>query len=350
MPRETEQQDNTIFQMTGQANAVQFAQADGDDKAGQVNLTLYDGSVVKHWYWGNLAFDLDSMKLAKPKIPILLDHMTNHRLGIGDKATFDGTFVLSGKFMESSEEAQQIRAQAKEGFPFESSLRFDPDKTIIEQIPEGQSSTCNGRTVKGPGAIMKNTVIMEGSVTTFGALTNTKSQIFEQPPNKEIPMDKITMTIDQFKQDQPDLYAKTVSDAKAEAEAALREDFARYAKIAGDDHALAENLEIDQVIDLKAERLAAREAAVTARETAASQNSQTPPEDPDAAAKAEFAASDTEDAQQARGPKKFADTEDGWREEFAATESLQDEFDGNVEDYVSFKKASKKGLVKIKNS
>lgn len=323
------EQDPHIFMMPVQADAVTFAQEETDNR---IELTLYDGSIARHWYWGNLAFDMETMKLAKSKVPILLDHDTDQRIGFSTQATFDKKFILSGKLLKSSSLAQDIRSQAKEGFPFESSLRFDPTRSIIENVPEGQQVTVNGHTLKGPGTVIKQAVIMEGSVTTFGALSNTKSQIFNKP-EKESTMDK-PMTIDQFKASQPELYASIVQHAKADAEASMRADFDRYCKIAGSDHDIAiqafnENLELDKVIELKTARLAEREQSLATREAQAVSTSKAATKADDAQAKAEFAACDDQARVKAADQKKF-DPENATDAELAAhfnaNKDIKDQF------------------------
>jgi len=209
-----------------------FEFADSEDK-NNFRLTLYDGSVVNHWFWGNMAFDLETMKLAKPKIPVLDSHDTQRRVGIADKASFDGKFELEGKFL-SNAIAQEIRKDAAEGYPFEASLYFDPRKTKIEQIAEGVTVTVNGNKLTGPGAVMRKAVILEGSIVTFGALGKTKTVTFEQITEQEINiMSDEKMTKAAFATAHPEIYAATVS----EGEANVRAEFGKFCAQFGDDPA-----------------------------------------------------------------------------------------------------------------
>ena len=65
---------------------LQFAEG---KKENRVQLTLYDGGITEHWYWGKLAFDLEGISLAKSRIPILSQHDPNARLGFSTGASFD---------------------------------------------------------------------------------------------------------------------------------------------------------------------------------------------------------------------------------------------------------------------
>jgi hypothetical protein len=152
----------------------EFSQGAGDKD--RFRLTLYDGTINQHFYWGNLGFDLKTMKLAKESIPILADHDNNKRLGFSDRASFAGKFVLEGPSLRN-DLAAAIQKEATAGFPFEASMRFDPVKSKIEYIKDGQTATVNGRTLTGPGALITNAMIMEGSVCTFGALAGCKTEL-----------------------------------------------------------------------------------------------------------------------------------------------------------------------------
>jgi hypothetical protein len=156
---------------------------DDKDKS-KIRLTLYDGSVVKHWYWGNLGFDLSGISLAKDRIPLLAEHDIQTRIGFSTKANFDGEFILEGELL-SSQVAQAFRRDAAGGFPFEASLRFDPNKSVFEFVAEGRSVQVNGHQLQGPGTLFKKTVIMEGSICVFGALANTRTSVFHSADNAD---------------------------------------------------------------------------------------------------------------------------------------------------------------------
>jgi hypothetical protein len=227
-------EDPSICCMSGD---VSFAdKADAADSQ-NIRLNLYDGRQNQHWYFGNLAFDLATMKLEKPKIPILLDHDTSIRLGVSTGHTFDPKFILEGRFLESDPDAQKIRNNAKDGFPFEASLRFDFDKSKRVHVGAGEKATANGRPFKGPGTIVYNAIIKEGSVCTFGALKGCRSQVFHQQ-QKERTMPKI----DEFKAENAELYqeifALGITEGQTKGEANERAIFKELQAVCGDDDVL----------------------------------------------------------------------------------------------------------------
>jgi len=211
----------------------EIAFAADDTEKNNFRLTLYNGEIHEHWYWGKMGFDLETMKLAKAKIPVLDHHDRQQRVGVGEKATFDKKFILEGRFLKNPI-AQAIRADAIDGFPFECSLFFDSKKTEIDQIGQGQKTEVNGHKFTGPGAIMRNAVIMEGSFVTFGELDKTKAVTFEQLQEQENQnMSDKEMTKTEFAAAHPTIYQEAVSEGEANA----RAEFGKFCGQFGDDPA-----------------------------------------------------------------------------------------------------------------
>lgn len=343
--------DKTICRFGGSVECF----ADGDSDKQNVRLKLYDGSIVNHWFWGNLAFDLETMRLAKKRTPILIDHDTSQRAGVGTKAVKDDGFVLEGRFLKSSAVAQEVREQADEGYPFQASLRFDPSVAKIVQVGENDTHEINGRVLKGPGTAIYNTRILEGSIVTFGALTNCVTEVFDNLLSKGQKMSKETeLTLETFKADHTELFEKVSSQGVAEGEKNERDLFAAIAKECPD-AALASKCFIegktpdqarDAFKDAQIERLSAeRDTAVEAAKNAAKTKAGT-----DAAATNEFLASDKSDAHDPGKAQAKPGTEESWKTEFAASADLQKEFgDDGVDAYVAFMKADRDGKVRMVN-
>lgn len=279
----------------------------GDENKKNLRLMLYDGSVVPHWYWGNLAFELSSMKLAKKSVPILHDHDTDRRVGFSTDATFDGKFVMEGKQLEN-EHAQSVRADAMLGFPFESSLRFDPENSKITHIMEGSQIEVNGHTLKGPGTVVTNTLVVEGSVCTFGALNKCETKVFNHSENKdkEIDMsDKIVITVDSLAKDYPDIHKAIVDGAFAKGVEEAGKRFAAFKDQFSDDPAfLVEQFGNGATI---AEATIAQNTQLKAKLAEAATQSNTQTGDGDQAARQEFSDEQTDQTnnEQAEGPKNF---------------------------------------------
>lgn len=204
---------------------------DSEPKKPKIRLTMYDGGIHKHWWYGQLAFDASSMNLAKKKIPILWEHNTNQRLGVGEAESISPSLVVGGPAL-SNKFAQEIIQDAREGFPFESSLRFNYEKAKLRNIEENETIEVNGLTMNGPGTVVYNAQIMEGSLAAFGALSNTTGEIFNN--NKQIYGDlkmdkqKEVLTRESFSAEYPELFSEIWDAGRAEGIKVERERFARF--------------------------------------------------------------------------------------------------------------------------
>lgn len=289
-------EDANIFNMRGDVTFAQGDNGDADDKQ-NIRLTLYDGGVHAHWYWGNIAFDLATMRLAKGKVPILLNHDIDQRVGFSTGKSFEGKFVLEGRFLKRSPEAQRVREDIEDGFPFESSMSFDVTSSKTTRIADGETAQVNGKTVKGPGTAVYNAVIREGSITPFGALKNTKTQVFDENidlDTKGKVMGNQEMTLDTFRAEHTDLWEKVRKDGIAEGEKKERDLFAAISEACPDAGLAVECFKEGRTADQAKD--AFKDAEIERLKGELADKNKAAPPDPDAKAKNEFNASDKSDA------------------------------------------------------
>lgn len=210
-----------------------FAKASEDEKP-KLKMTAYSGKIIKnHWYWGDLAIDVSGMSLSKKKIPVLEDHLTDKKIGFATKFTQNNSLeVEESEFVDTPFSEEFIRL-SKQGFPYEASIYARP--SIIEELAEGESAEVNGYTFKGPGTIWRKSQLREVSVTTFGYDSQTKSVAMSEDENiavesnkfeeentkKEVPM---KVTLEQFKAESPEEYAKLSAAIKSEVETGFKAD------------------------------------------------------------------------------------------------------------------------------
>jgi len=143
---------------------VKFLESDGA-KTPQLEMTAYSGGIIKgHWYWGDLAIDLEGMSFPKKKFPLLEDHDTSKKIGYIKKLSIENNqlTVVEATFLDTSQ-----------GFPYEASIYARPSQ--IQQLQENETADVNGFTMKGPGTIWRKSIFKESSVCTFGYDSNTKS-------------------------------------------------------------------------------------------------------------------------------------------------------------------------------
>ena len=210
-----------------QAGEVKFAEGDDDNR---FSITAYSGGIIaNHWWWGNVAFDLEGIKFAKKRTPVLQEHFSADRIGFSTKQDISEKVTLEGKFL-TNPTAAALRGDIKEGFPMQASVYLPPD--IIEQVKEGETVEVNGHKLKGPGAVFRKGNILEVSMCTLGADSNTQSKAFagggkEQVEfnifrKEQIMAEKKTtekLTAETFAAEHPDIFTEVQAEAKAAGKA-----------------------------------------------------------------------------------------------------------------------------------
>jgi hypothetical protein len=222
----------------------------GQQASSGLRILAYNGEVTKHWYWGNFAVDLKGMTVEKDRIPILEEHFTDKRIGFADKPRVDASagVIVEGNWL-SNPRAQELRSDMQEGFPFQASMYAQPVQ--IEQLADGVTATVNGRTIEGPGAIFRASILKETSVCVFGAFSNTESSAFAaedtvhfELTTKENAMSKdnetaaVEITAQVLKDRFAEVHAQVLAEGRAEGQTAEKERFAALQQACGDDYEL----------------------------------------------------------------------------------------------------------------
>lgn len=338
-------------------DAVYFAD---DVQKDQVKLVGYRGEIIKHWYWGNFAIDMKGLRFDKKKTPGLIDHDTRMRLTFSKEKALDPEIYIAGPFLDN-EDASKLKKDMASGFPFQASLSVRPEKT--EQVADGVTVEVNGQTLKGPGAVFRKASIMEISAVVFGAFSNTESTEYKDSDKKyqfeltekeitmakikEIDFSTIEFTAEQVKTEFADVYKEIFDAGKADGAKAETDRFSALKTACGEDSELlvscfAEGLTTAEAQTKLIDKLSAgrEQDRKKIEELSATQKKIDP-------AVTEF--NNQPEGQSQPIKVGEATNEEGWRKEFESSKELQEEFGGEVEDYVSFKKAEAAGQVKILN-
>jgi len=313
-------------------DAVKFAQG---DKKGIVKLIGYRGSIINHWYWGNLAFDFSGLHFDKPRTPGLIDHDTSKRLTYSTSREIEPETYITGPFLENAN-AQELANDIKEGFPFQASLSLIPE--IVEQVAEGQSVEVNGNKLKGPGAVFRKAAIMEISAVVFGAFSNTESTALSDNNKnvkfeiKEILMpkteEKTKLTLDQFKTENTELHEQVFAAGIAEGEKKVTDRFERLKKVCDGDNELlvncfAEGIDTADAMQKKIEKLSADNTELKEKLSKPPAVKSSQKIDP---AVQEFSDKATEPGKETGKFDEQEATDDQLKEHFGKTKDLQDNF------------------------
>lgn len=168
----------------------------GPEGKKKLQMTVYSGGIIKgHWYWNNLAIDLQGMKLPKGKFPVLEDHLQSKKIAFSRNPVIDdkGLHLDPEKTQfVSTPESEEFQRLSEEGFPYQASMYAKP--SIVERIEEGSSTEINGFTFKGPGTIWRQCELKEASICVFGWDSKTQSSAFSKEVTEDVFYEEVGAT------------------------------------------------------------------------------------------------------------------------------------------------------------
>ena len=159
---------------------VEMVEKDGT-KVPKLRMVAYSGGVIKdHWYWNDLAIDLEGIQFKQNKFPVLEDHLYERKIAvIGKPIIEDGKLMApeNAKFL-STEASEEFQKLSQEGFPYQASIYAKP--SVVERLDDDASSKVNGITIRGPASIWRKCEFKEMSVCVFGADSKTRASAFSR--------------------------------------------------------------------------------------------------------------------------------------------------------------------------
>lgn len=136
------------------------------------SILAYTGKLIDWGYWGRFIIDLSGMKLAKSKVPALLNHNRGQIVGTIDQgAGDDNGFYVAGAFSKITEAAKEVLGLADESFPWQASIGVQARKIV--QLAKDATMVVNGQTVSGPCDVWTESSVFETSFCPFGADDDT---------------------------------------------------------------------------------------------------------------------------------------------------------------------------------
>lgn len=168
------------------------------------------------FYQGRRAIlDMATLRLAD-KVPALLLHDRNCRIGFGKLSIADNRLTIDGQLLDNPHAASVV-ADADNGFPWQMSAHIEAQDTT--ELPDGQSIEINGQSIAAPCMILKNAVVREVSFTPTGVDNHTSAVILTQ----DFPATNSTTQGDRMKDPAPADKTPALSQDKADASALLLE-------------------------------------------------------------------------------------------------------------------------------
>jgi len=148
------------------------ALAEEESAPRRFSILAYTGKIIDWGYWGRFVIDLAGMKLAKAKVPALLNHDRGQIVGTIDQGSGDENgFYVAGAFSRITDAAQQVLGLADESFPWQASIGVQAGKIV--QLAKDATMQVNGQTVTGPCDVWTESSVFETSFCPFGADDDT---------------------------------------------------------------------------------------------------------------------------------------------------------------------------------
>ena len=139
-------------------------------------MRAYTGApMVVAGYMRPIVVDLDGVKVAASQVPILRGHDTNRLVGHGAVEVSDKGINVTGLVSADNEHAREVVGTAKNGFPWQASIGATVAE--IDVLGEKESTTVNGRKVKGPAYVARKSTINEVSFVPLGADRRTSAKV-----------------------------------------------------------------------------------------------------------------------------------------------------------------------------
>ena len=148
------------------------ALAEEESAPRRFSILAYTGKLIDWGYWGRFIIDLSGMKLAKAKVPALLNHNRGQIVGTIDQGSGDDNgFYVAGAFSKITDAAKEVLGLADESFPWQASVGVQAKKIV--QLAKDATMQVNGQTVTGPCDVWTESSVFETSFCPFGADDDT---------------------------------------------------------------------------------------------------------------------------------------------------------------------------------
>ena len=150
---------------------------------------------VPHWYWGSRCLhDFAGMQAAE-RLPVDWCHDDDEIMGVidGREITPDGLRV-SGKLtpFTPTDRVTEVAFKSAAGVPYQSSIFFDPFQMVVEDVPEGMQTQCNGVTWTGPLVIFRKWTLLGLAVCPYGVDDGTSVTFSKSLSGQTAPITRFT--------------------------------------------------------------------------------------------------------------------------------------------------------------
>lgn len=210
--------------------------AEAEAKTIATGGVAYTGQVL-HSFFGDVIADLDGLAPINARgIALLYGHHSPVGVVRAVSKTERG-LEYSGEMVKGLEKSNEIAALAASGFPWQLSIRAEPD--VIEELGDKATADVNGQTVTGPITIFRQWRLPEISIVELGMDGDTEATIaahagggvrrrvlLASPASRDDMADTDTATapttVEELRASSPDLVAAIEAEATAQGVSAER--------------------------------------------------------------------------------------------------------------------------------
>jgi len=150
---------------------------DAKAKLPRFSMIAYTGGPMRLAEWKfPVVVDLAGMSIPSQVRPIRVGHDTDKRVGHTDAIRVDGgTLTAEGIVSCTGRTAQEVVADAHNGFPWQASIGATVDQ--FEFVKDGQMAAVNGREFAGPVYVVRRSTLGEISFVDLAADGNTSANV-----------------------------------------------------------------------------------------------------------------------------------------------------------------------------
>lgn len=156
------------FTLASGALTITAAAADGSKLATFEGVAYTGAQMRPQGWWNDVIIDLTGVRIPSQHRPALRQHDHEQIVGHTNSVVADSDGIrVAGVFSGQREHVEKVTVPAGNGFQWQLSLGANPIRT--EFLEAGEETDVNGRTVKGPLTISRETEVGEISFVPLGA-------------------------------------------------------------------------------------------------------------------------------------------------------------------------------------
>ena len=172
---------------------VETLAASDESSPPRFEMLLYSGAEVPTIWGEKMIIDLKGMKprTTAAEVAILREHNREKVVGVSESVEIGpNTLRISGPML-TTEEGTKITAEQSQGVSFQASMGVFFQ--AVEELNDKTTRQVNGRTFTGPGLVVTESELMEGSFCVLGRDRNTSSRIFQFSDSDSNEVVEVTM-------------------------------------------------------------------------------------------------------------------------------------------------------------